>query len=102
VTAINPDEPVDGGMVSYTIDPALAVGATLSAATATIASGQASVTATANDTPGSYSVTIRASGASPVNFGLINSPSSDTTAPATTATATIGGSTPYSFGTWTN
>jgi hypothetical protein len=102
VTAINPDEPVDGGMVSYTTDPALVVGATLSAATATIASGQASVTATANDTPGSYSVTVRASSASPVNFGLINSPSSDTTPPATTATATIGGSTPYSFGTWTN
>jgi hypothetical protein len=71
VTANNPVEPVDGGGVSFAA-PTSGPSATLSAATATIQSGQAAVTATANDTAGGYNVTATAAGASSAIYSLTN------------------------------
>jgi parallel beta-helix repeat protein len=74
VTAVNPIEPVDGGIVSFAA-PAAGASASLSAATAVIAGGQAAVTATANTTLGSYTVTASAAGATTAaSFALANSP----------------------------
>jgi hypothetical protein len=57
VTANNPVEPVDGDLITFTVNPAIdGAAATLSSATATIADGQASVNATANSVIGSYTV----------------------------------------------
>ena len=58
VTANNPVEPVDGGVVSF-VAPPLAGGASalLSASSAKIADGHASVTAVPDNLDGSYSVT---------------------------------------------
>ncbi len=72
LTALNPVEPVDGGVVSFAVTPSGGASATLSAATATIAGGMASVSATANGTAGSYSASATASGAGPVGFALTN------------------------------
>ena len=72
VTALNPVEPVDGGIISFAVTPVDGASATLSAATATIAGGVASVTATANTTIGTYIVTATASGALPNGFVLTN------------------------------
>ncbi len=73
MTANNPIEPVDGGVISFGATPAAGGAlATISAATATIQSGQAAVTATANDTQGSYWVTATAAGASSASFSLTN------------------------------
>ncbi len=75
VTANNGVDPVVGGMVSYTANPAGGgAGAMLSNGTATIAAnGLASVTATANSALGSYTVTASAAGAaSPATFTLNN------------------------------
>jgi hypothetical protein len=71
VTANNPIEPVDGGVINFAA-PATGASATLSAATATIAGGQASVTATANSTLGTYTVNASALGAGPGGFDLTN------------------------------
>ena len=56
VTAINPAEPVNGGMIFFTA-PDTGASATLSAASATVTNGQAGVSATAGMTAGSYTVT---------------------------------------------
>jgi fibronectin-binding autotransporter adhesin len=71
VTANNSVEPVDGGVVTFAT-PSADASATLSAATAVIAGGQASVTATANATPGRFFVTAAATGAGTVAFALTN------------------------------
>ena len=73
VTAKNAGEPVNGGVISYAVTPVGGAAATLSAATATITSGKAAVTATANGTTGTYLVTASAAGATDTAFALINS-----------------------------
>src|SRR5262249_33022065 len=74
VTAINPAEPVDGGVISFAA-PGTGASATLSAASATIINGQAGLSATAGTTAGSYTVTASAAGVTtPVSFALTNSP----------------------------
>jgi hypothetical protein len=72
VTANNPAEPVDGGIVRFAVTPVGGASATLSAATGTIAGGSASVTATANTTIGKYVVSATAAGADPDGFVLTN------------------------------
>src|SRR5262249_27690829 len=72
VTANNPAEPVNGGVVSFVVNPAAGASAALSSATATIAGGQAAVNATANTILGPYGVTASASGAGSTNFDLSN------------------------------
>ena len=72
VTAKNAVEPVNGGVVTFTLNSGTGASATLSAGTAVIASGQAAVTATANSTPGSYTVSASAAGAGTVSFALSN------------------------------
>ncbi len=73
VTANDPLEPVDDGVVNFAVATA-AGGATaaLSAATVTIAYGHAAVSATANVTLGSYTATASAAGAAQVGFSLTN------------------------------
>jgi hypothetical protein len=71
VTANNPVEPCDGGVVTFTA-PNSGASAILSATFATIASGQASVGATANASTGSYTVTASASGGAGAKFNLTN------------------------------
>ena len=73
VAANNPVEPVAGGVLTFTA-PASGASANLSATTATIGSdGVASVTATANTSVGSYTVTASAGGDNPtVDFSLTN------------------------------
>jgi hypothetical protein len=72
VTANNSVEPVDGGIVSFAVAPVDGASATLSSATATIAGGQASVSAVANATTGRYDVVATATGAGPATFALKN------------------------------
>ena len=75
VTARNPVEPVEGGIVSFTVTPDDGgAGANLSAATAVIgADGRAQVSATANASTGTYTVTVSAAGALPSDqFALTN------------------------------
>ncbi len=55
VTANNPIEPVDGGVVTF-MPPSSGASAALSASTVAIMGGKASVTATANGTVGKYQV----------------------------------------------
>ncbi|MBN2381806.1 LamG domain-containing protein, partial [bacterium] len=75
VTANNPVEPVDGGRVIFT-PPAVGAGALINGSPAQISGGETSVTATANDTAGSYGVTASGSGmGSGVIFNLTNSQS---------------------------
>jgi fibronectin-binding autotransporter adhesin len=71
VTANNPVEPVDGGVITFAA-PTSGASATLAAATAVIAGGAAGVNATANPLPGAYTVTASASGANQVAFSLTN------------------------------
>ena len=71
VTAINKAEPVDGGMIGFTV-PATGASATLSAPTAAIANGEAGVTATANASTGKYTATASAAGAGSAGFVLTN------------------------------
>jgi hypothetical protein len=71
VTANNPVESVDGGVVRFTA-PESGASASLSDGAATIANGQAAVTATANAIDGSYTVTAATAGATSVGFGLTN------------------------------
>ncbi|MFI5455528.1 MAG: beta strand repeat-containing protein, partial [Isosphaerales bacterium] len=75
VTANDPLEPVAGGLVTFTVNPASnGSSASLSGTIGIIgASGMAEVTATANSTAGSYTVTASAAGAAgPVVFSLKN------------------------------
>ena len=75
VTANNPVEPVNGGIVSFAATPVGGAAATLSDAAASIAGGVASVTATANSSMGTYLVSATASGAAPAGaFVLTNTP----------------------------
>ena len=73
MTPNNPGDPVDGGVVTFTA-PANGASATfIPSGPVTIASGTATVTATANGVPGGpYSVTAATAGASPVSFSLSN------------------------------
>ena len=71
VTANNAVEPVNGGLIAFTAPPSGPT-ATLATSPATIAGGLASVTATANSTEGSYTVTASATGANPGSFALDN------------------------------
>jgi hypothetical protein len=72
VKADNPDEPVDGGVVTFAVMPVGGASAALSAATATIAGGRASVTATANGTIGTYQLAASAAGAGETGIALTN------------------------------
>jgi parallel beta-helix repeat protein len=72
VTANNPVEPVNGGVVSFAVTPADGASAALSAPSAVIANGQDSATATANATPGTYTATATAAGATSIGFNLTN------------------------------
>ncbi len=72
VTSNNPAEPVDGGIVNFVVTPQGGASATLSASTATIAGGVATVAATANATMGRYVVSATATGADPDGFVLTN------------------------------
>jgi CSLREA domain-containing protein len=72
VTANNPAEPVDGGIVRFVVTPLGGASAKLSANTASIAGGVATVTATANTTIGKYVVSATAIGADPDGFVLTN------------------------------
>jgi len=113
VTPKNPGDPVDGGVVTFTV-PGSGASATLSpSGPVTIASGTASVTATANGIAGGpYAVTVATAGASPVSFFLTNTESlslvvstlADSPTPGLTTlrqtlanAATLGGSQTISF-----
>jgi fibronectin-binding autotransporter adhesin len=72
VTANNPDEPVAGGVINWSA-PGSGASAVLSATSSPIGTGGvASVTATANITPGSYAVTASAGGPYTTTFLLTN------------------------------
>ncbi|MGI8691106.1 MAG: choice-of-anchor Q domain-containing protein, partial [Thermomicrobiales bacterium] len=77
------NEPVNGGVVTFTAIPNAGASATLTGSPATITGGQASVTARANTTAGSYSVTASAAGAASVTFSLMNSAPTITLSPTT-------------------
>jgi hypothetical protein len=72
ISAFNPSEPVDGGVINFAVTPVNGASATLASATAVIAGGQASVTATANTTPGTYLVTASVDLALPAGLILTN------------------------------
>jgi hypothetical protein len=75
LTANNSEEPVSGGVVTFTVDPASnGAAATLSTSTVTVGSGgSAEVKATANSISGSYDVTASVAGdATSVTFSLTN------------------------------
>ncbi len=73
VTANNPVEPVDGGVVRFAAGPAAnGASAILLAPSAVIAGGQASVIGGPNNVDGSYTVTASAQGLAPVSFALTN------------------------------
>jgi hypothetical protein len=72
VTANNPIEPVDGGMVKFIVTTVHGASATLSADAGTIRNGVVSVTATANATIGNYRFSATAAGAVPDGVPLIN------------------------------
>ncbi|MGH7170588.1 MAG: choice-of-anchor Q domain-containing protein [Gemmataceae bacterium] len=72
VTATNPLEPVNGGVVTFSA-PSTGASATLSASTVVISNGSASVMTTANGSAGSYTVTASVAGASTLaSFSLTN------------------------------
>jgi hypothetical protein len=71
VTANNTSEPVNGGKVTFT-PPASGASASLATSPATVASGAASVNATANGTRGAYIVNAGMAGANTVGFNLRN------------------------------
>ena len=73
VTANNPVEPVDGGVVTFVADPAAnGAAAVFSTSSVVIANGQASSLAEPNDVDGSYTVTSAASSSSVLSFDLTN------------------------------
>jgi hypothetical protein len=98
VTANNPAEPVDGGIISFAA-PAAGPSAMLSSAMAVITSGQANVTATANTTAGAYTANATAPEAPSASFSLTNTQSlrspgpiqrpSPSPTPGTTTTADV-------------
>jgi uncharacterized repeat protein (TIGR03803 family)/parallel beta-helix repeat protein len=90
VTANNPAEPVDGGRVTF-VAPASGASAMLNPATAGISGGQASATATANGTAGSYVVTATAAGAASVDFSLTNDKAVTTTVAASSTNPSVYG-----------
>lgn len=71
VSANDPAEPVNGGVVSFRA-PASGPSASLSAATARIVGGRASVSASANMLEGTYSVAASAAGSPGATFALRN------------------------------
>jgi hypothetical protein len=69
----NGNEPVDGGVVTFTAPSSGASATFLAGSTATIQNGQASVLVQANSVAGTYTVTAAASGAAlPAEFTLTN------------------------------
>jgi LPXTG-site transpeptidase (sortase) family protein len=79
VSAIDPLEPVNGGNVHFT-PPGSGARAAITGSPATILTGHASVTATANGTAGSYSVVANTAGAATgAGFTLTNTCSSEIT-----------------------
>jgi hypothetical protein len=72
VTASNPVEPVDGGVIGFAVTPFGGASATISSATVIVANGQAAVNATANLKLGLCTVSATAAGAAPAIFGLVN------------------------------
>ena len=74
MTANNPVEPVDGGVVTFVANPAAnGASALLSTSSVVIANGQASTLAEPNNVDGSYTVTASAAGSSSVSsFALTN------------------------------
>ncbi|WP_165230648.1 choice-of-anchor Q domain-containing protein [Aquisphaera insulae] len=95
VTANNPVEPVDGGVVTYTA-PTAGASATLPAIDAVISGGLAGLTATANQVIGGYAVAATAAGASAFNFVLNNVASVNTALTSVgwgSQTATVAGRT---------
>src|SRR5262249_3472859 len=73
VTANNPVEPVDGGVVRVGADPAAdGASAILPATSAVIAGGQAGVVGGPDDVDGSYTVTASGPGLAPASFDLTN------------------------------
>ncbi len=90
VNANNLLELVDGGMISFTV-PASGASAVLSNSQALISGGAASITATANDTMGSYTVEASANGsASILGFSLSNIDAPGVMVGAATAITTHG------------
>jgi hypothetical protein len=71
VTANHSGDPVNGGKVTFSA-PASGASAILTGSPATISGGFASVTAGANATGGSYTVSAGAAGTNSVNFSLTN------------------------------
>ena len=71
VTANNPAEPVNGGVINFNV-PLIGASATLSSSSSSINTSQASVIATANGLAGSYDVTAATRGAASFNFSLTN------------------------------
>ncbi len=72
VTANNPLEPVDGGIVTFAAPSGVTASASFSPNPVVISGGTASVTATANGSRGTYTVTASASGANSAGFSLTN------------------------------
>ena len=73
VTANNPIEPVDGGVVTFVINPAADGASAIGlASSAVIADGQASVSGGPNNANGSFTVTASIPGTAPVSFNLTN------------------------------
>ena len=76
VTARNPVEPVDGGIMTFVPQPAgngaSAIFSNTSSSSVVIAGGQAAPTAAPNNVDGSYTVVTSASGSSSVSFSLTN------------------------------
>ncbi len=78
VTANSAGEPVDGGLVTFS-PPGSGASASITGSPATIIGGIASVSATANSTVGSYTVTASAGGTGSAGFNLTNVSMPDTT-----------------------
>jgi fibronectin-binding autotransporter adhesin len=74
VTANNPVEPVDGGVVTFVANPATdgASAGFLSSTSVALAGGQASASVAPNNMDGSYRVSGTAQGSSPATFSLTN------------------------------
>ena len=70
MTAINPVEPVEGGVVNF-VAPSTGASATFAPASATISGGRAKAVATANATAGQYTATAT-TGAGSTGFTLTN------------------------------
>jgi hypothetical protein len=89
------NEPAEGGQVTFT-GPSSGAGIATTPVVAAISGGQASITPTANDTSGGYTVTatITASGAPSVAFSLTNTAPTISLTPATLGNGTAGS--PYS------